>query len=98
MGPIRPVRAIDDPWQDGDHVGTDDDKEELGGVPAVIWRGLGLRSPRAATDRGVVAAEAQFRSVARSASRPGRVGGEGRSAGRVRGTEAWLVELEMKSS
>lgn len=46
VAPIRPVRAIDEPWQDGDHVGSDDDKEELGGVPALVWRGPASRSPR----------------------------------------------------
>lgn len=39
VGRIRPVRPIDAPWRDGDGVSSDDDKEELGGVPAAIWSG-----------------------------------------------------------
>lgn len=32
VGAIRRARAIDEPWQDGDGVRSDDDAEELGGV------------------------------------------------------------------
>lgn len=49
VGKVRRVRAIDDPWQDGDGVRSDDDAEELGGAmryvsPEVVERVKALRA------------------------------------------------------
>ncbi|HCH64324.1 MAG TPA: hypothetical protein DFR83_16080, partial [Deltaproteobacteria bacterium] len=88
---------IDDPWQDGDHVGMDDDKEELGGVPAAIWRGTGVRSPRRALRATDGATVDHFRSAARGHHRStlSRVDRWTSSAG-AGSLEAWEVGLAMK--
>ena len=98
VGALRPVRAIDEPWQDGDHVGTDDDKEELGGVPAAIWRGASAMGNHRAAPLVEQSSVDDFRKVARGARRStlARVGSrvQRRPAG---GMEAWEAELAMKA-
>ena len=98
VGPIRPVRAIDDPWQDGDHVSSDDDKEELGGASVLIWRGGAARSPRRERPPEMVAQVAKLRVAARA---PGRSTlSRAETAGhavRPATVEAWELALEMKA-
>ena len=96
MGPIRPVRAIDDPWPDGDHVESDDDKEELGGVPVLIWRGRTARSPRREAPSELVAQVARLRVAARGSVRSTLSRTEtGARAVRPGTVEAWELALDM---
>lgn len=92
------MRAIDEPWQDGDHVGTDDDKEELGGVPAAIWRDMGVRSPRRSRRSPELATAEHFRSAARGHRRSTVARREGWvTEGSASGMEAWELALAMKA-
>ena len=92
------MRAIDEPWQDGDHVGTDDDKEELGGVPAAIWRGASVQGSRRAESLVGQSTVDDFRHVARGARRStlARVARRGQQRP-ASGMEAWEAELAMKA-
>lgn len=56
VGPLRPARAIGEPWQDGHGARSDDDREELGGAgrwvsPEVAERVRGLNQRARASRR-----------------------------------------------
>ena len=79
-------------------MGSDDDKEELGGVPVLIWRGAATRTPRRALPSAHVAEAAQFRAAARGPDRSTLARPESKSRVVPAETvEAWEVALDMKA-